>query len=257
MKSSRGRRGKHSRSRRPLLILAIGMLAIVATTAYLLLFYLPQQDALAGSSATSLSSTSSPPTQEEWKILYVNQGNALVDESNFSALVTTVKSHGFNTIFFQVYRSGVLLFTSNELSYFVATAHTGNISFFFSLYFTDSSQKIPSSIFNLGEDGISLDMSTLPLSSQLSLLSTLRDSYHGGKTAVTTTDFSTTLKPDLLILETYSPADRQYLHQGVIGGVEVLATANRQDYEQQIQYSLANSDGVMVFDYYGLALKGY
>jgi len=39
--------------------------------------------------------------------------------------------------------------------------------------------------------------------------------------------------------------------------VGVFATASKADYEQQFQYALNNSDGVMVFDYAGLVKSGY
>ena len=145
----------------------------------------------------------------KWKILYVNQGNGVVNESNFGAMLSTTKSHGFNTVFFQVYRSGNLLFTTDQLRYFVSTSQIDNISIFFALYFTSSSQQIPSQIYGLGENGISLDMSTLPFQTQQILFSTLQQNYHEGKIAITTTNFTLNLKPDLLILETYDFSVRQ------------------------------------------------
>jgi len=189
-------------------------------------------------------------------ILYVNQGNGVVNGSNFGELLDTATSHGFNTIFFQIYRSGTLLFSNSSLSQFVVSAHAQDLKIFFALYFTNSTQTIPHSIYTDGEDGISLDMSTLSVSSQVTLLNDLTVSY-SGKTAVTTTDPTIPLSPDLLIVETYSQADKQYIHQGIIAGVEVVATTSKQDYEQQVQYALANSNGVMVFDYAGLVKSGY
>ncbi len=53
------------------------------------------------------------------------------------------------------------------------------------------------------------------------------------------------------------PGTDQYIHPGMIAGVEVVATSSQQDYQQQLQYALANSDGVMVFDYAGLVKSGY
>ena len=215
--------------------LAIVIVAIVATAAYL--------------------SANSVPAEKP-VILYVNQGNALVSVNNFTSLVSYAKSHGFNTLFFQVYRSGSLLFPTSNLTYFVSAAHNQSLKIFFALYFTGSNQGIPSSIYGLGEDGINLDMSTLSSSSQSSLLSTLQQSYNG-ETAVTTTNFGTSLKPDLLILETYSPQDQQYIHKGIIASVEPLALTSEPEYLQQYQYALTHSDGVMVFDYYGLLATGY
>ena len=95
-------------------------------------------------------------------ILYVNQGNGVVDGSNFAAMLSTARSHGFNTVFFQVYRAGNLLFSGSELGGFVTDAHSQGLKIFFALYFTSASQTLPQSIYGLGEDGISLDMSTLP-----------------------------------------------------------------------------------------------
>ena len=189
-------------------------------------------------------------------ILYVDQGNGLVGESNFSSFLAFAKANNFNTIFFQVYRSGALLFSQNELSFFVTNTHSQNLSIFFSLYFTNSSQQIPVSIYGLGEDGISLDMSMLTTGEQSNLLAALQQSY-SGKTAVTTTDFATTLRPDLLVFETYSTSDKQYIHSGIIAGVEPLAISTKQGYATQFDYALAHSDGVMVFDYYGLLKTGY
>lgn len=224
----------------------MGGVAIAAILGYLLV-----SGVLLGRGGASQTSTGSEPI-----ILYVNQGNGVVDESNFAELLSTATSHGFNTIFFQVYRSGTLLFSNSSLTQFVASAHSHNLKIFFALYFTNTSQTIPSSIFSDGEDGISLDMSTLPISAQATLYYYLASNY-SGKTAITTTDPTLTLTPDLLIVETYAPGDQQYIHHGMIAGVEVAATTSKQDYEQQVQYALKNSDGVMVFDYAGLVKSGY
>ena len=74
---------------------------------------------------------------------------------------------------------------------------------------------------------------------------------------MTTTNFTTTLKPNLLILETYASSDQSFIHSGIIASVEPLAVTDSQTYQQQFQYALNNSDGVMVFDYYGLLKTGY
>ena len=186
----------------------------------------------------------------------MNQGNGVVNGSNFGELLATATSHGFNTIFFQVYRSGSLLFTTDSLSQLVASAHSQGLKIFFALYFTNTTQSIPASIYSDGEDGISLDMSTLPIPTQTALFDQLSSSY-SGKTAITTTYPSLPVSPDLLVVETYAPGDQQYIHHGMVAGVEVVASSSKQDYEQQVQYALDNSDGVMVFDYAGLVKSGY
>jgi hypothetical protein len=214
------------------------------------------QSSSATTSTTTLQSTHAPATASKPVILYVNQGNGVVNESNFGKLLDTASSHGFNTIFFQVYRSGTLIFTDSSLSQFVAWAHEQGLKIFFALYFTDSTQKIPSSIYSDGEDGINLDMSTLSPSAQVGVLANLTSSY-SGKTAVTSTDFTTTLKPDLLILETYGTGYDQYIRPGIISSVGVFTTSSEQQYKQEFQYALTNSDGVMVFDYAGLVKAGY
>jgi len=188
-------------------------------------------------------------------ILYVDQGNGVVNESNFGAMLSFATSHGFNTVFFQVYRAGALLFSSNDLASFANQSHAQGMKLFFALYFTNSSQSVPSSIFSLGEDGISLDVSTLSLSTQEGLLTDLAPCHC--QTAVTTTDMSSPLEPDLLILETYGPAFQQYIRHGIIASVGVFATSSLADYQSQYQYALSNSDGVMVFDYAGLLKSGY
>jgi hypothetical protein len=189
-------------------------------------------------------------------ILYVNQGNGVVNGSNFSGLLQVASSHGFNTIFFQVYRSGTMLFTDGSLTQFVTSAHTQGLKIFFALYFTNTTQTIPSSIYTDGEDGINLDMSTLPIATQTGLFGSLSSAYHG-TTAITTTDPALPLSPDMLIVETYGSGNDQYIHHGIIASVGVFATSSRQDYTQQLQYALDNSDGVMVFDYAGLVKAGY
>lgn len=218
------------------MILSVVVVAIILTAAF---FFSP-----------SNSSAGKPI------ILYVNQGNALVDVGNYSSLISFAKTNGFNTLFFQVYRSGNLLFSQSNLTYFVNLAHNQSLRIFFALYFTSSNENIPPSIYGLGEDGISLDMSTLGVSTQENLLSTLSNNYKG-ETAVTTTNFATTLKPDLLILETYLQQDQQYVHKGVIASVEPLALPDKGEYVSQYHYALSESDGVMVFDYYGLLKTGY
>jgi hypothetical protein len=165
-------------------------------------------------------------------------------------------AHGFNTDFFQIYRQGVLLFSQHDLQTFVSQAHMRNLSIFFSLYITNSSQHVPASIYGSGEDGMSLDMSALVLSTQQSLLASLKTDY-SGKTAVTTLDMNSPLKPDLLVLETYGTSLQSYIRPGIIGSVGVFATSSQADYQSRFQYALQNSDGVMVFDYAGLMKSGY
>ena len=189
-------------------------------------------------------------------ILYVNQGNGRVNATNFGAMATFAVAHGFNTVFFQIYREGVLLFSQHDLQAFVTQAHQKNLSIFFALYFNDSSQQIPTSIYGDGEDGVSLDMSTLGFSSQESLLANLKAGY-GGTTAVTTDNMTSTLKPDLLVLETYDISLQSYITHGIIGSVGVFATSSQADYQSRFQYALHNSDGVMVFDYAGLLKSRY
>jgi hypothetical protein len=189
-------------------------------------------------------------------ILYVNQGNGVVNSSNFENMVEYASARGFDMVFFQVYRQGVLLFGASDLATFVNESHSRSLAIFFALYITNSSQSIPTSILGVGEDGISLDMSTLGIASQESLLGTLQGEYHG-ETAVTTTDMTSPLHPDLLVLETYGPSTQQYIRQGTIASVGVFTTSSKQDYETQFQYALQHSDGVMVFDYAGLLKSGY
>lgn len=207
------------------------------------------------SSTSTRSVSSSTSNSQKWVILYVNQGNGAVNESNFGGLLYTANADGFNTIFFQVYRSGTLLFNAGTLEQFVASTHADGLQIFFALYFTNTTQTIPTSIYTDGEDGINLDMSTLPVSAQTTLFDQLSSGY-SGQTAITTDNFSLALKPDLLVFETYSTSDQQYIHPGIIAGVEVSSGETIQEYNQQFQYALSNSSGVMVFDYDHLVKYG-
>jgi len=230
---------------------AVGGVAIVAIVGYLL-----ASSGLRGQVASTQLTHESTSGGSKPTILYVNQGNGAVNSSNFGRLLSVATSHGFNTIFLQVFRSGVLLFDDSTLRGFVASSHGQGLKIYFALYFTDSSQQMPTPIFIDGEDGINLDMSTLPASAQSGLLSNLSGSY-SGTTAVTATDFSTGLRPDILVLETYGTGLDRYIHPGIIASVGVFTTASKQQYDQEFQYALANSDGVMVFDYAGLVKSGY
>ncbi len=259
-KESKGRK-KRDEARKirqtRLIVLGVVILAIIGISAAVFLRG-NGHISTTGTTATAGGTTAFSNPSDKPVILYVDQGNALVDRSNFPALLTFAKSQQFNTIFFQIYRSGQLLFDEDNLSYFVETAHLEGLSIYFSLYFTNSSQLIPTSIYGLGENGISLDMSTLPGSAQNNLLATLKLDYKNGTAAVTTDNLTTTLKPDLLVLETYDfQAEQQYIHPGIIASVEPLAISSAQEYEQELRYALANSSGVMVFDYYGLLKTGY
>lgn len=190
-------------------------------------------------------------------ILYINQGNGIVNGSGYTSMLRFASCQGFNTVFFQVYYNGKLLFSPPLLQSFVDQAHNESLRIFFALYLTNDSQSIPTSILNLSEDGVSLDMSTLTAGVQQSLLGTLQQNFHG-QTAVTTYDFNTTLRPDLLVFETYQwPQEQAEIQPGIIGSVEALATSSYSQYESEFQYALQHSDGVMVFDYYGLTVKGY
>ena len=230
---------------------------LLAVVGYLLVSGSLQNHAASSTNSTLQTTSSSSGTSSKPVILYVNQGNGVVNSSNFGDLLTTATSHDFNTLFFQVYRSGTLLFDNESLLGFVTSAHGAGLKIFFALYFTNSTQTIPTSIYSDGEDGISLDMSTLSSVAQTTLFNDLSSGY-SGKSAITTTDPTIPLKPDLLVVETYNePSDEQYIHPGMIAGVEVVATTSQQDYQQQVQYALANSDGVLVFDYAGLVKSGY
>lgn len=231
---------------------------MAAVVGYLLLSSASHGTGGTSQTTSQIASAASLETSSGVKpiILYVNQGNGAVNASNFGALVDTATSRGFNTLFFQVYRSGVLLFPDASLAQFVTSAHGNGLKIFFALYFTNSTQTIPSSVYSDGEDGISLDMSTLPIGAQTVLFDGLSSGY-SGMTAITTTDPSLSLRPNLLVVETYAPSDRQYIRPGIIAGVEVVATSSKSDYQSQVQYALSNSDGVMVFDYHGLVKAGY
>lgn len=189
-------------------------------------------------------------------ILYVNQGNGAVNATNFNAMAYYATAHGFNTVFFQIYRQGTLLFGQQALDTFVSQAHLRNLKIFFALWVTNSSQQIPSSIYGSGEDGVSLDMSMISLTSQQSLLALLKTDYNG-RTAVTTTDVNSPLKPDLLVLETYGYDLQSFIRHGAILSVGTFAESSQAAYQSQLQYALQNGDGVMVFDYAGLLKLGY
>ncbi len=238
-------RRRQRRGRNRLVYYAVGgaVLAVLLLAAGVLLFH----PSLGGSE----TATAKPI------ILYINQGNGAVNQTNFGSMLSFAGSQGFNTIFFQVYREGILLFQPSQLSSFVTEAHGQGLKIYFSLYLTNSSQTVPSSVYQLGEDGISLDMSTLSLSAQTDIFNTVKQSYTSGEIAITTTDFTLPLKPDLLVLETYGAGDQGYIHPGIIGSVGVFTTSSRPQYEQEFQYALQNSDGVMVFDYAGLMKSGY
>jgi len=149
-----------------------------------------------------------------------------------------------------------LLFTSEQLDAFVSQSHASNLKIFFALYITNASQRLPTSIYSLAEDGINLDMSTLSLDAQQVLLASLKTSYQG-EIAVTTTNMASPLRPDLLVLETYGTTFQRYIRHGIVASVGVFATTSGQDYRAQLQYAIQNSDGVMVFDYAGLLKRGY
>jgi hypothetical protein len=262
---SHGRRGssqssprRRRRTRR--LIVFLLALFLIAISGLLILFV--TTDTFNNTmSSIQIPSTVSAATVTNQKpiILYINQGNGRVNETNFGQMLNFALSKGFNTVFFQVYYKGDFLFMPDDLSYFVSSAHSKGLKLFFALSFTNDSQTIPSSIYTHGEDGISLDMSTLDLQGQTSLYDALESNYHAGITAITTFDFSTSLRPQWLIFETYGSQydNSQFVHKGIIGSVGVFASASSLDYHDQFNYVLANSDGVMVFDYYGLFKSGY
>jgi hypothetical protein len=208
--------------------------------------------------ATYVWYESSQITGQKPVILYVNQGNGVVNGTKFGTLLAFASSHGFNTIFFQVYREGRLLFSPTILETFVSQAHGAGLKLFFALYITGDTQTLPTSIYPLHEDGISLDMPVISVNTaaQEAFLSSLESGF-SGTTAVTTSDMSSTLNPNLLVLETYAKDTRQFIRSGVVGSVGVFATASNADYQSQFDYALQNSDGVMVFDYYGLSKAGY
>jgi hypothetical protein len=250
-----GKRPRRKRGRRTWPIVLVGCLVAVVALGSAVILHHPSSQA-----TTTSSSTQSSTSGYKYIILYINQGNGAVNESNFESMLSFATSHGFNTIFFQIYREGALLFDNSQLEFFVGQAHAQNFKLFFSLYFTNSSQTIPTSVYGDDEDGISLDMSTLSIADQSSLFESLQQGYTSGLTAITTTDLTLSLTPDLLVLETYTSQIQQYsqyIHPGVIASVGVFDTTSKLNYQQEFQYALTNSDGVMVFDYAGLMKSGY
>jgi len=112
----------------------VGGIAVAAIIGYLLVSAAAQgQGGTARTTTTQQTSASATGTASKPIILYVNQGNGAVNGSNFVELLDTATSHGFNTIFFQVYRSGTLLFTDSSLSQFVASAHRQGLKIYFAL----------------------------------------------------------------------------------------------------------------------------
>jgi hypothetical protein len=238
-----GKRRRRAKLRRTqLLVVGLVVASVVAAgSAYLLLRMGGQ----------SVGGTKGKPI-----ILYVNQGNGKVNGSGFGVMLDFAAANGFNTIFFQVYREGNLLFSPVTLQSFVNQTHQAGLKIFFALYITSATQALPTSIFGLHEDGVSLDMSTIDTNAQQMFLRELESDF-SGETAATTQNMSSTLKPDLLILETYAPDDKKFIEPGIIASVEAVAVSNATEYASEFQYALQNSDGVMVFDYAGLLKTGY
>ncbi len=138
-KESRGaaRRRETEKTRQTgYIILAVVVVAIIAVSAVVFLHG-------SGTTSTTSSGTTFSNPSHKPVILYVNQGNGVVNRTNFPALVSFAKTHQFNTIFFQVYRSGQLLFSTSDLEYFVEAASLDNLSLFYSLYFTNSTRTDP------------------------------------------------------------------------------------------------------------------
>jgi hypothetical protein len=242
-----GRRRSRQRKRRWLKVVMIIALILAAGSLYLM--FRP-------------GGLWSPSIRQKPIILYVNQGNGVVNGSGFGAMLDFASAAGFNTVFFQVYRAGSLLFSPSILQSFVNQTHQAGLKIFFALYITNTTQKLPISILGLHEDGVSLDMSSLDVSAQQTFLVELESNFPG-ETAVTTTNMSSTLKPDLLVLETYSADEnygaylRGFIRSGIVASVGVFDTPNADVYNSQFQYALQNSEGVMVFDYAGLKRAGY
>lgn len=259
-KSSSSSSSSRRRMRRRLIVVLAVVLLLIAISGLVILYFTTGTSNNATSSIETPTAVSSAfvPGQKPI-ILYINQGNGRVNETNFVEMLNFALSKGFNTVFFQVYYKGDFLFAPDQLSYFVNNAHSKGMKLFFALSFTNDTQTIPSSIYSIGEDGISLDMSTLDAQGQTKLYDTLESNYHSGIRAITTYDFSTSLKPQWLIFETYGSQydNSQFIHEGIIGSVGIFATSSSLDYHDQFNYVLANSDGVMVFDYYGLSKSGY
>jgi hypothetical protein len=234
---------KLTSTRKALLSLAVILVVSLATEAALIAF-------------SHRTSNDSSTITRKLVILYINQGNGSVNRTNFETLTAFASGRGFNTLFFQVCRSGRLLFSIEDLATFVREAHAANLSIFLAIAFNATSLRIPVAIYGAGEDGISLDFSNLDLQHQDALFASLKANY-GGTTAVTTYAVNPLAEPDVTVLETYTSASKALITPGIVGSVEVAATGSRSDYQAQFSYALDHSDGVMVFDYAGLLKRGY
>jgi len=188
-------------------------------------------------------------------ILYVNQGNGFVEPQKFGDLLTFAKRFGFNTIMFQVYRSGSFLYSLEDMNKFARDAEKAGFRFHASLYISKEGEKMDL-VAQLRADGINLDMPTISLDWQSRYISWVRQLFKG-PVSVTTANAQYPLKPDLVILETYGRENLRYVRPGMVGSVGVWLTKDKDDYLDQVNLVLTKSDGVMVFDYAGLLRKGW
>ncbi len=247
-------RPRRSKTRGRLVILAV-IVIIVASYAYTVLTPPPVPE---GPIATTFTPIPTPPTTTTGVkpiILYINQGNGFVEPDKFADLLAFAKRFGFNAVMFQVYRSGSFLYSLDDMNKFHDESARAGVRFYPSLFISKDGEKIDL-ISQLRAEGMNLDMPSLSLDWQSRYIAALRQLFKG-PVSVTTPNLQYPLTPDLLILETYGRENLRYVRPGAMGSVGVWLTTDKGDYLDQVNYVLAHSDGVMVFDYAGLLRKGW
>src|SRR5579863_3625747 len=116
----RGRRQKSAWSRRAPIIIACAIIIVIVVGST---FFVLNQNKKDNTTTNSTTSAVSSDSESKPIILYINQDNGAVNESNINQMLQYASVRGFNTIFFQIYHNGALMFTTSQLSYFVGVAH--------------------------------------------------------------------------------------------------------------------------------------
>jgi hypothetical protein len=198
------------------------------------------------------------PSYKKPIILYYNgDGHPPLQVSQFPGVVNFTLRHGFNVLMLLVFNYQPV-FNRTTVNYFALYAKSRGLTFVPSYYVRSVGDEINVS----GLAWINLDMERLNPSEQV----VFYDQVAGVVPLVSVTTVYGQLvqfHTPMNIIETYAGtplfwlAQLGYYHPGKLCSVGVWLLHNQQDYDDEKNYCLKYSDGVMVFDYYGLLRSGF
>jgi hypothetical protein len=186
-------------------------------------------------------------------ILYYDTLNLPFNATTFPHIISFVISNHFNTLMVVVYAYGHPLFNYSEMTFFSTYSRSHNVTFVPSYYIVSLDNKINTT----GFEWVNLDMESLKTPAQSQYFSRITSAVPH---VSVTSPYGQNLpyEPYLEIVETYYNVPEFWFyqlwfsHSSIMCSVSAHSASRQTVFDQEYQYCLDHSKGVMVFDYYNM-----